>query len=194
MGTIQYKAWALSKSAPEECVVTVSSKQAFIDVSDSSFPWNWESWELQYRDGAQSVYTNPFKTVATVKKPTQVYTHNFPQTTAGLLPTYRYRIKTAGNTSPWSTPVTGDISTEGEDDGSGTSSSIKKYAETIGDGSTTTFVIIHNLNTVDVVVSIMDSATFQHVHPSTTTYGPNVVLVGFTQPPSTGAYRVVVVG
>lgn len=71
----------------------------------------------------------------------------------------------------------------------------RKYSVSVGDGTATSFVISHNLNTRDVIVGVyLDSATYEEVlatveHTTTTT-----VTVRFATPPATFAYRVVVQG
>lgn len=70
----------------------------------------------------------------------------------------------------------------------------KKYAQLVGDGSATSIVVTHGLNTRDVVVALYDATTFTEVetdvaHTSTTT-----ITLNFASAPASGAYRVVVHG
>ena len=71
----------------------------------------------------------------------------------------------------------------------------RKYAVTIGDGSSTSYTVTHNLNTLDVQARVYQTASpYGDVevdinHTSTTT-----VTVVFATAPASGAYRVVVMG
>ena len=70
----------------------------------------------------------------------------------------------------------------------------KKYSATIGDGSATTYDVTHNFNTRDVEVTVYDAATYDEVVVDVTRTTVNKVTIGFGVAPSSGAYRVVVVG
>lgn len=72
--------------------------------------------------------------------------------------------------------------------------SVAKFSTSIGDGSTTSYVVTHSLGSKDVIVQIYDNATFDQVeadidHTSTTT-----VTIAFATAPTTNQYRVVVLG
>ena len=68
------------------------------------------------------------------------------------------------------------------------------FAATIGDGTTTTFVIAHNLNTIDVVIGVWETATGIEVNCDRTRTDVNTVTLTFAQPPATDAYRVAIIG
>lgn len=71
----------------------------------------------------------------------------------------------------------------------------KKYADTIGDGTTTTFTITHNLNTQDVVVTVRENASpYNVVFADVQITDANNIKVLFATAPSANQYRVVVVG
>jgi len=71
----------------------------------------------------------------------------------------------------------------------------KKYAATIGDGTTTTFTITHNLNTQDVVVTVRENASpYNVVFADVQITDANNIKVLFATAPSSNQYRVVVVG
>jgi hypothetical protein len=71
----------------------------------------------------------------------------------------------------------------------------KKYAATIGDGTTTTFTITHNLNTQDVVVTVRENASpYNVVFADIQIIDANNIKLLFSQAPSSNQYRVVVVG
>lgn len=67
-----------------------------------------------------------------------------------------------------------------------------KYALTIGNGSLTSFALTHNLDDIDVSVTIKDTSTLQLVETDVTITNNNTVTVAFNVPPTTNAYRVVV--
>jgi hypothetical protein len=69
-----------------------------------------------------------------------------------------------------------------------------KMALNLGDGAASTFVVTHNFNTHDVVVSVYDLATNEVVLPDIVHTSENVVTIIFGDPPDADAYRVVVVG
>lgn len=68
------------------------------------------------------------------------------------------------------------------------------YAETIGDGVTTNFEIMHNLNTQDVVVSVYESASpYSEISPEYVQHSSvDAVSIIFSVAPSIGQYRVCV--
>jgi hypothetical protein len=71
----------------------------------------------------------------------------------------------------------------------------KKYAANIGDGSTTTFTITHNLNTQDVVVTVRENAgPYNVVFADIQIIDANNIKLLFSQAPSSNQYRVIVVG
>jgi hypothetical protein len=71
----------------------------------------------------------------------------------------------------------------------------KKYAANIGDGTTTTFTINHNLGTQDVAVTIRENASpYNVVFADTQIIDANNIKLLFSQAPSSNQFRVVVVG
>jgi hypothetical protein len=73
-------------------------------------------------------------------------------------------------------------------------SRIKKFTATIGDGTATVFPLTHNLNSLDVVISVYRVSTGAEVIVDTARTSVNAVSVSFTTAPAVGAYRIVVVG
>lgn len=71
-----------------------------------------------------------------------------------------------------------------------------KFAQTIGDGTTTSFIINHNLGTQDVVVMIReaDSPFSSKVEADIQISDSNSIMVDFATAPSANQYRVVIVG
>lgn len=67
-------------------------------------------------------------------------------------------------------------------------------SQTIGDGILNSYIIDHNFGTRDVNVQIYDTQTFDTVFADVVRTNTNRVTVSFTDPPLTGAYRVVVSG
>ena len=71
---------------------------------------------------------------------------------------------------------------------------VKKFAVAIGDGSSLTYTVTHNLGSRDVSVTVYDSASFNEVLADVSHATTNTVVVSFATAPATGAYRVVVHG
>lgn len=69
----------------------------------------------------------------------------------------------------------------------------RKYATAIGDGSTTSITVTHNLGTVDVGVTVKDTAG-NVVYPDVQANTANTVVITFGAAPAASAYRVVVTG
>lgn len=70
-----------------------------------------------------------------------------------------------------------------------------KYAETIGDGATTTFTITHSLSTTDVLVQVYETGGSKYlVQPDIRISTSSAVIVEFATAPTSGQYRVTVVG
>lgn len=70
----------------------------------------------------------------------------------------------------------------------------RKVSATIGDGSTTTITLTHNLNTQDVVVSVYDLATRTGVLCDWVANNVNTVQLTFAIAPAIGQFRAMVVG
>ena len=66
------------------------------------------------------------------------------------------------------------------------------YSTNIGNGSATTFNVIHNLNTFDVIIGVWDSATGEEVNCDKFRSTSGSITLTFANPPATNAYRVVV--
>jgi hypothetical protein len=70
----------------------------------------------------------------------------------------------------------------------------KKYSATVGDNSSTSINVDHNLGTRDVQVEVYDASTYETVLCDVTRSTTNRVVLGFAVAPSTNALRVVVTG
>lgn len=73
-----------------------------------------------------------------------------------------------------------------------TSIVVRKYAVTIGDGSTTAIAVTHSLGTKDVQVIVRDAATDAFVLVDWVATSTSVVTLTFAVAPASNAYRVVV--
>lgn len=71
---------------------------------------------------------------------------------------------------------------------------VRKFAASIGNGSSTTLTVTHNLNTLDVQVQIYENSGGATVIADVVRTGVNAVDVVFAVAPTTNQYRVVVFG
>lgn len=67
-----------------------------------------------------------------------------------------------------------------------------RYKANIGDGSTTSIAVTHNLGTLDVIVQLYDNATYETVYADVVRNSVNQITVSFATAPSSGAIRVLV--
>jgi len=70
----------------------------------------------------------------------------------------------------------------------------KKFTSTIGNGTLTSFDVVHNMNTYDVQVQVYDSSTYENVECGITRSSANQATLTFAVAPASGAYKVVIVG
>jgi hypothetical protein len=70
----------------------------------------------------------------------------------------------------------------------------KKFTSTIGNGTLTSFDVVHNMNTYDVQVQVYDSSTYENVECGITRSSVNQATLTFAVAPASGAYKVVIVG
>ncbi len=70
----------------------------------------------------------------------------------------------------------------------------RKYAQNIGNGSSTSIAVTHGLGTRDVTVTVFDNSTFAEVIPDIVHTDANNVTLTFAVAPASNAYRVVVQG
>lgn len=78
--------------------------------------------------------------------------------------------------------------------GSATYVAALKYSANVGNNSSTSFAITHNLGTRDVTVNVYDNTTYETVEVDIARTNANTVTVTFAVAPSTDAYRVVITG
>jgi len=70
----------------------------------------------------------------------------------------------------------------------------KKASASVGNGSNTSFALLHNFNTRDVQVQVFDNATYDTVECDVVRTDADTVTVSFATAPTSNAYRVVIVG
>ena len=66
------------------------------------------------------------------------------------------------------------------------------YAANVGNGSSTSFVVTHNLNTLDVLVQVVEISTGDTVYTDVARTTVNAVTVTFNTAPTTNQYRIVI--
>lgn len=71
---------------------------------------------------------------------------------------------------------------------------VRKFAASVGNNSSTTLTVTHNLNTLDVQVEVYEVSSGSTVDADVTRTGVNAVDVIFAVAPTTNQYRVVVQG
>lgn len=70
----------------------------------------------------------------------------------------------------------------------------RKFAQNVGDGSSTSITVTHNLGTRDVVVRLYDPTAFAEADVDVVHSTTNTVTLNFGSAPASGAWRVVIVG
>jgi hypothetical protein len=70
----------------------------------------------------------------------------------------------------------------------------RKYAANVGDNSSTSITITHNLGTRDVQVTLYDASSYAEVMCDVTHATTNTITLAFSTAPTTNQYRVVVIG
>lgn len=70
---------------------------------------------------------------------------------------------------------------------------VTKYTEIIGNGSSS-YSIVHNLNTRDLVIEVYDNSTYETIISTITRPTLDSITVSFSAPVSTDAYSVVIIG
>jgi hypothetical protein len=71
---------------------------------------------------------------------------------------------------------------------------VRKFAQAIGDGTTTAIVVTHNLGTQDITASVRDASTNDFVECDIKATTTNTATFTFATAPASNAYRVVVHG
>jgi hypothetical protein len=70
----------------------------------------------------------------------------------------------------------------------------RKVTATIGNNSSTSFTVTHNLSTKFVSVTVFDADTFAEVFTDVVHTTDDTVTVSFAAAPTTDAYKVIVIG
>jgi hypothetical protein len=101
-------------------------------------------------------------------------------------------LQPTGNT--WAVKPTTGVVVTASGVGVDTAVVVRKFAQTIGDGSATSYTVTHNLNNQDVITQVREVATNNVVEVDIQNNGVNTVVIAFASAPASNAYRVVVQG
>lgn len=112
---------------------------------------------------------------------------------AEILPTVTNYLST-NNVLMLSATIMDSLSVGGTLYTSTTADSILKYSSNVGNGIGTSFNIIHNFNTKDIVVSVYDNNTNIQAYPIVTIMDFDTINLQFSFIPSNNAYKVIVLG
>jgi hypothetical protein len=88
--------------------------------------------------------------------------------------------------------ATTGITVTGSGIGIDTAVVVRKYAANVGNGSSTSIALTHNLGTRDCTVQVFDLATFESVECDVVRTDTNTVTLSFATAPATSAYRAVI--
>lgn len=101
----------------------------------------------------------------------------------------------AGSAFSVKTVAGGGVVTDGTGTHVDTAVVALKYATTVGDGSSTSITVTHNLNTRDVIVQLVQAASpYDVVYATVAAATVNTVTLGFATAPASGSLRCVVHG
>lgn len=106
-------------------------------------------------------------------------------------------IEISGDTVQLTVPVTVARGGTGATDAAGAKTNLgftSKYTASIGNGSSTSIAVTHNLGTRAVVVSVHDATTFEEYECDVTKTDTNNVTLGFAVAPSSNGLIVTVIG
>jgi len=71
---------------------------------------------------------------------------------------------------------------------------VVKFTQAIGDGESTDIVISHNLNTRNLVITVIDLQTYEYVLPDIVFTTTDTMTFSFGDPPAVNQYQVILVG
>jgi hypothetical protein len=75
-----------------------------------------------------------------------------------------------------------------------TAPGVAKFAQDVGDGSSTSYQVDHNLGTKDVAVAVFQNSDGADVDCDVRRPSENSVVIDFSVPAASNAFRVVIVG
>lgn len=167
---------------------------AKIDNASTTLATDWIQLEVN-RDQATET------TLGLVQIATQSDTNTGTNDTAAVTP-----FKLSGRTATETRTGIAEIATQSEtDDGVDDSRIVTPlklktfldtrtggFAANIGNGSATSYVINHSLNTIDVIVMIKDNSTLEEVIADVVITDANNITVSFATAPANNAYRVII--
>ena len=100
----------------------------------------------------------------------------------------------AGNVFSVTPKASGGISVDGTGVFLDTAIAARRYATAIGDGTSTTITVTHNLGTRDVATTIYNATSYEVVEADVINATTTTVTITFATAPTSAQYRAVVVG
>lgn len=133
-----------------------------------------------------SGYTIATSVPANAKFTDTVYTHPSTHPASIIVQDANNRFVTDTDKSNWNSKAAGNHNHNG--------TYTRKYATNVGDGTNTTIKITHNLGTEDISVTLKEVSTKQIVMADIQIVDSNSLNVLFASAPTSGQYRIVVIG
>ena len=103
-------------------------------------------------------------------------------------------VQLVGNDFRANLAVSGGLTLSGNGIQVDTSIVARKFNATIGDGSATSFVLTHNLGTTDIVASVREVSTGDILITNVNSTSTTTATISFVYAPTSGQYRVTIMG
>lgn len=166
---------------------TMQANSAGWESVESTVYANSAKWESNYT--TTNTYSGLWQSVYTT---VSAFSASWEES-AEILPTVTNYLST-NNVLLLSATVMDSLSVGGTIYTSTTADSVLKYSANVGNGIGSSFNIIHNFNTKDIVVSVYDNNTNIQAYPTVSILDFDTINLQFNFIPPSNAYKVVVLG